>query len=92
MLDRIIKFTLLYLKNLFFTEKGAEEKEQVMSEKFLTPQELAERWRYKTDKRIYQLKEDIGFTRISGKILFPIEKVEEYERTHTVLPNEKGKD
>ncbi len=55
-----------------------------MPDRFLTAQELAERWRYKTDKRIYQLKEEIGYTKIGGRILFSIEKVEEYERNNTV--------
>ncbi len=61
-----------------------------MPEKFLTPQELAERWRFKTDKRIYQIKEEIGYTKIGRRILFPIEKVEEYERERTVEEKEKN--
>ena len=52
--------------------------------KYLTAKELAARWKYKTDKRVYAMKEKIGFTKIGGRILFPIEKVEEYERTNTI--------
>ncbi len=59
-----------------------------MSERFLTVRELAKRWKL-SDKRIYQLKEEIGYTQIGGAIRFPIEKIEAYEQTRTIEPDEK---
>lgn len=57
-----------------------------MDEKYLTAQQLARRWQYETPKPIYAMKEEIGYTRIGGKILFPIEKIEEYEQKNTITP------
>ncbi len=56
---------------------------------YLSAKDLAERWNYETPKPIYAMKDEIGYVRIGGKVLFPLEKVEEYERTHTVLPNKE---
>ena len=46
---------------------------------YLTIHELALRWRYKTDSKVYKMKKKIGFTRIEGKILFDLEDVKRYE-------------
>lgn len=53
---------------------------------YLTAKQLARRWHFRTTKRLYAIKEEIGYTKISGKLLFPIQQVEAYERQHTVLP------
>ena len=55
---------------------------------YLTIHEVAERWRYETDKPIYEMKDKIGFMKIRGKILFNLEDVEKYERENkeAVLP------
>ncbi len=59
-----------------------------MPEKYLTAKELAQRWRFANEKPIYAMKEEIGYTRIGGKVLFPVEKIEAYEQTHTIEPEE----
>ena len=56
---------------------------------YLTVHEVAERWRYEQDKPVYALKEQIGFTKIRGKILFLLENVERYERENTITPDKK---
>lgn len=56
---------------------------------YLTPHELAERWRI-TDATVYRMKDEVGYTKIRNKILFPIEKVEAYERTHTIKGDANG--
>lgn len=57
---------------------------------YLTPHELAERWRYNTDAPIYRMKEDVGYVKIRGKILFPLEEIEQYEQTHTIEGDANG--
>ena len=56
---------------------------------YLTIHEVAERWRYETDKPIYEMKDKIGFMKIRGKILFLLENVERYERENTITPDKK---
>lgn len=51
---------------------------------FLTVHEVAQRWRFKTDKPVYDLKDDIGYTEIRGKILFAVDRVAAFERLHTI--------
>jgi len=53
-----------------------------MSERFFTVRDIAKRWQL-SEKRVYQLKEEIGYTQIGGAIRFPVEKIEAYEQTHT---------
>ena len=53
-----------------------------MKDQFYTVKELAQRWKI-SEKRIYQLKEDIGYIQIGGLIRFTRDAIEEYERTHT---------
>ena len=56
---------------------------------YLTIHEIAERWRYETDKPIYEMKDKIGFMKIRGKILFNLEDVERYERENKVTEDKK---
>ena len=57
---------------------------------YLTIHEVAERWRYETDKPIYEMKDKIGFMKIRGKILFNLEDVERYERENKVEDKKKS--
>ena len=62
-----------------------------MSERFFTVRELAKRWKL-SEKRIYQLKEEIGYTQIGGAIRFTLDEIEEYERTHAISPKDEEKE
>lgn len=53
---------------------------------YLTVHELAVRWKYDTDKPVYEMKEKVGFVRIGGKILFDLEDVKRYEITNKTAP------
>ena len=57
---------------------------------YLTIHEVAERWRYETDKPIYEMKDKIVFMKIRGKILFNLEDVEKYERENKVEEKKKS--
>lgn len=55
---------------------------------YLTVHELAQRWRYDTDKPVYRLKTKIGFVEIGGKILFDLEDILRYEAANKITPKE----
>lgn len=56
---------------------------------YLTVHELAERWKYDTDKPVYNMKKQIGFTVIGGKILFDLEDVLKYEQANKTKPDKE---
>lgn len=53
---------------------------------YLNVHELAVRWKYDTDKPVYEMKEKVGFTRIGGKILFDLEDVKRFEQQNKQPP------
>lgn len=57
--------------------------------KYLTAEELANRWRVKR-KKIYKMREEkqIPFTRIGGNYRFPLDAIEKYEQGNTIIPDE----
>ncbi len=61
-----------------------------MGRKFLTVKELAARWNFKSEKKIYKMKDNgkIPYTMIDGAVRFPLDEIEKYERMHTMLPHE----
>lgn len=62
-----------------------------MIAKFLTAKELAARWNFKSEKKVYKMKDTgkIPFTMIDGAVRFPLEEIEKYERMNTTLPKEE---
>ena len=62
-----------------------------MTTKFLTAKDLAARWNFKSEKKIYKMKDSgkIPYTMIDGAVRFPLDEIEKYERTHTMLPQEE---
>ena len=67
-----------------------------MLKKYLTVQELMERWGIREPKTVYAL---VRARRIPvfrpterGKIRFPLDAIEVYEREHTILPDRRLKD
>ncbi len=59
-----------------------------MTEKFLTVQQLAERWGF-NERKIYNManKKEIPATKIGKSWRFPLTLIEEYERTQTTIPD-----
>lgn len=55
---------------------------------YLTVHELAVRWKYDTDKPVYEMKEKVGFVRIGGKILFDLEDVKKFEQQNKQQPEQ----
>lgn len=55
---------------------------------YLTVHELAVRWKYDTDKPVYEMKEKVGFVRIGGKILFDLEDVKKFEQQNKQPPEQ----
>ncbi len=67
-------------------------KGDIMSVKFLSAKELAQRWGFKTERPIYAMKDrgEIPYTMIGGNLRFPLDEIVEYEQTHTMRPEEEG--
>ena len=57
---------------------------------YLTVHELAMRWKYDTDKPVYEMKDKIGFVRIGGRILFEMKDILKYEAANKTEPEVIG--
>lgn len=58
------------------------------NEKYLTPEELATRWRYSINSLANQRSQGVGpgYVKMRGRVLYPLSKIVEYEKLGFVKP------